>query len=267
MRLVSWRAAANVAVAIVVAALVFCLPPIPEDPAYHAFVDTRALFGVKNFWNVVSNAPFVAVGAAGMALVWRRRDRRALRPYAAVFLGIVLTGFGSALYHWAPDNRSLVWDRLPMTLIFTSLYAAVIAERASAKWGLRLLPALVVLGVASVLYWRATEIAGRGDLRPYAIVQFYPYVGILVILGTYPPRYTRSGDIIGVGATYGLAKVFELGDGLVYRLTDRWLSGHTAKHVVAAAATYLIWRNVRDRAPIEDVWWRDPLDAAPRARH
>lgn len=245
------RAALNVAVAIVAAAAVLALPRIAQDPAYHAFADRRTVLGVSNFWNVVSNAPFVAVGAMGALFVWRRRDLGSRAPHAVLFLGVLLTGFASAYYHLLPSNRTLVWDRLPMTLIFMALYAALIAERASVKWGVRLLPVLVGLGVASVLWWRATEIAGRGDLRPYAIVQFYPFVGIVLLLIMFPARYTRKGDILWIGVTYAVAKLAEAADREIWDLTCGVVSGHTVKHLVAAGATYLILRNVEKRRQIE----------------
>ena len=42
------------------------LPPILQDQSYHQFADQRDLFGIPNFWNVVSNLPFIAVGAVGL---------------------------------------------------------------------------------------------------------------------------------------------------------------------------------------------------------
>jgi hypothetical protein len=36
------------------------LPPLLQDQSYHQFADQRELFGIPNFWNVVSNLPFVA---------------------------------------------------------------------------------------------------------------------------------------------------------------------------------------------------------------
>ena len=42
------------------------LPPIAQDPTYHQFADQRTLLGIPNFWNVVSNLPFVLVGAMGL---------------------------------------------------------------------------------------------------------------------------------------------------------------------------------------------------------
>jgi hypothetical protein len=42
------------------------LPPLLQDQNYHQFADQRELFGIPNFWNVVSNLPFIAIGAAGL---------------------------------------------------------------------------------------------------------------------------------------------------------------------------------------------------------
>ncbi|MGA8921400.1 MAG: hypothetical protein WB540_21920, partial [Pseudolabrys sp.] len=39
------------------------LPAIAQDQSYHEFADQRTLFGIPNFRNVVSNFPFVAIGA------------------------------------------------------------------------------------------------------------------------------------------------------------------------------------------------------------
>src|SRR5262245_63120081 len=88
------------------------LPPIPQDPSYHQFADQRTLLGIPHFWNVVSNLPFVLVGAIGL---WQfGRDRASF----VLFLGVFLTGFGSAYYHWDPNDDTLFWDRLPMALTF-----------------------------------------------------------------------------------------------------------------------------------------------------
>jgi hypothetical protein len=33
-------------------------------------------------------------------------------------------------------------------------------------------------GLGSVLWWHEGEVRGHGDLRPYALVQFYPLVAV-----------------------------------------------------------------------------------------
>ena len=42
------------------------LPAMPQDQSYHLFADCRVVAGIPKFWNVVSNLPFLAVGAAGL---------------------------------------------------------------------------------------------------------------------------------------------------------------------------------------------------------
>ena len=79
------------------------VPRITQDQNYHQFADQRTLLGIPNFWNVVSNVPFIAVGAAGL-----RRFHH--DPTTIVlFLGIFLTGFGSSYYHWNPNDGTLFW--------------------------------------------------------------------------------------------------------------------------------------------------------------
>ena len=144
-------------------AILLLLPPIPQDPSYHQFADQRTLLGIPNFWNVVSNLPFVVVGAMGLWQFGRDRARFVL------FLGIFLTGFGSAYYHWNPNNDTLFWDRLPMALAFMAILTVAVEEHVSAKTGAILLWPLVALAVFSLLLWRWTD-----DLRLYAWVQFFP---------------------------------------------------------------------------------------------
>src|SRR6202040_798655 len=107
------------------------LSPIPQDQSYHQFADQRAIFGIPNFWNVVSNIPFLAVGAAGLR---RFHDDAATVVF---FLGVFLTGIGSSYYHWDPNDSTLFWDRLPMTLSFAALLALVVEERVNASCGRR----------------------------------------------------------------------------------------------------------------------------------
>src|SRR5690242_14748079 len=49
--------------------------PIPQNPAYHDFADRRGFLGVENFMDVVSNAPFLIVGLAGLAWLAPRPAR------------------------------------------------------------------------------------------------------------------------------------------------------------------------------------------------
>ena len=117
--------------------LFLLVPPIPQPQNYHRFADQQTLLGIPNFWNVVSNLPFILVGAAGLR--YFRRDMSA----GVFFLGVFLTGFSSSYYHWNPNDAGLFWDRLPMSIAFMAILSNVVEERIDAKVGRALLWPLV----------------------------------------------------------------------------------------------------------------------------
>jgi hypothetical protein len=148
-------------------------------------------------------------------------------------------------YHLAPDNSRLVWDRIPINIVFMALLSAVIAERMTIGMGLALFPVLEIVGVASVLTWRAGELQGHGDLRFYAVVQVYAILILLLSL-LFPAKYTRGSDFAVVVGFYVLAKILEESDRQIFAL-GRTVSGHTLKHLAAAAAGYWILRMLKKR--------------------
>jgi len=238
-------------------ALVCCmLPRIPQPLSYHHFADRRSLLGIPNFGDVVSNLPFAVIGLWGLVFLRRSNsnpdghfiDRREQWPYLFVFLGLLLTAFGSSYYHLDPNNATLVWDRLPMTITFMSMVAAVIMERINLRLGLWLLPVLLIVGMGSVWQWNWSELRGAGDLRFYAAVQAYAAMVILLAL-LFPARYTRSRDLGFVVGFYALAKVLEYFDRPIFAALHI-VSGHTLKHLAAAAAGYCILRMVQKRQPV-----------------
>ena len=246
-----------VALTILFVGVTALVPPVGQDPAYHHFADQRALHRVPNFLNVASNLPFLLVGALGLSFLARdRRDDGAgafltpgdRRPYWPFFTGVALTGIGSAYYHWRPDNATLFWDRLPMTIAFMALLASVIGERISRCAGALGLWPLVTVGVGSTLYWHLGELRGAGDLRPYGLVQFGTMVLIPLILVLFPARYTGTPDLWMSMGWYGLAKVCEYFDHGLLRLTA--VSGHTWKHLASAASAYWILRMLARRRPL-----------------
>jgi len=233
MRL-AWSAAA---VTIAAVGAVFLLPPVPQDPGYHDFADRVSLVGIPNFWNVVSNLPFVLVGILGL------RDLPKLQPHLPVpagilfSLGAILVGAGSAYYHLAPGNGTLVWDRLPMTIAFMALFSLVISDRISVSAGRWLLWPLVFAGVASVLYWDWSELQGQGDLRAYGLVQFLPMVLIPLMLTMARGSGLRAPWLWATLVTYALAKLAEYFDAGIYAATGL-LSGHSVKHLLGALAIF-----------------------------
>jgi hypothetical protein len=233
--------------------ILFLLPAIPQSEAYHDFADKRVLLGIPNCLNVVSNVFFLFVGAWGLRTVFRRAqflDRRERWPYATFFIGVTLTAFGSSWYHLNPGDATLVWDRIPMTIGFLSLVAAILAERISVPVGLWLLVPMIAFGVGSVLYWEATQQQGRGDLRPYAFAQFGSLLILLLLIFLFPARYTRTYDLGVSLAFYALAKLLEAADRPIF-IALKFVSGHTLKHLAAAVSAYWIVRMLRLRHAIQ----------------
>ncbi|MGH8684350.1 MAG: alkaline phytoceramidase [Nitrosospira sp.] len=237
-------------------------PPVPQPAEYHHFADQRNYFGIPNFFNVISNGVFLLIGIAGVGLLLRSSGSHATKAFVAsperwsyliLFLSVTMASIGSAYYHLAPGNDRLVWDRLPIATGIMALLAATLSERVSPRAGLRLLPVLIAIGAGTVMHWYWSEQRGAGNLNFYIVVQFYSLLVIFLVGIFFPSRYTRGADIYMVMALYGLAKLAEIRDREIYDL-GQVISGHTAKHLLAALAIYWILRMLIKRRPL-----REPL--------
>jgi hypothetical protein len=253
--------------------MLLAIEPVSQDPAYHAFADSRAFFGIPNFGDVVSNAGFALVASIAGITLWGAGARRYFvqpadaRPYAVFFVGVALVSLGSAWYHLAPDNHRLLWDRLPMSMAFMAFTAAVISDRihsgAGNTWGLAL---LLLAGIASLAYWAWTESMGRGDLRFYGFVQFFPVIALPLILWLFPKHRYTAGRYLGwLVAWFVLSKLFEHFDRAVFDALGHTVSGHTLKHLAAAVAALVVLRMLLTRTenPAEAVASDDPRTRLP----
>ena len=172
---------------------------------------------------------------------------------------VFLTGIGSSYYHWNPNDDTLFWDRLPMTLAFAAILALVVHDRVSGRAGVILLWPALAIGVFSLLLWRWTD-----DLRLYFWVQFFPALAVMLLFVLYPPKYTGTYYWIAAGALYALAKLFEFADEPIYSV-GKLLSGHTLKHLAAAAACFAILKYFQVRRPIAEVSATDINKGPPRS--
>ena len=248
--------------------------PCEQDEAYHNFADSRCMCGcIPNFNDVASNFPFLVVGGFGIAVLAHpsladlsttviSEDEQ--RAWLAFYFGIALTAFGSAYYHWRPTSSTLVWDRLPMTVAFVSLFSALLHEYAGFPASMTLWPLLAV-GVGSVVMWAAS-----GDLRLYILVQFVPLVSTLLLVILFPPMYSHAGLLLAGLGLYAAAKVraracilyvcmvgcashcslahgglfllqfTEAKDKAIFTLTGGVVSGHTLKHLLAACVPAVV---------------------------
>jgi hypothetical protein len=251
------RTALIVALTLAAVAAAFLLPATPQPPDYHHFADQRGALGIDNFLDVVSNAAFLLAGIAGLVVVLSGRARFEFSqerwPWVVFFVGILLTAAGSSYYHLEPNNETLFWDRLPMTIAFMGLVSSQIVDRINVRTGLLLLGPMLLVGMASVVYWIVTERAGAGNVMPYALLQGYAVLVLLLMAIVHPSRYTRASDLYFIFGWYVLAKLLELFDALVLA-HSHVVSGHTLKHVAAAAAGFvaaymLTHRTLKSPAP------------------
>jgi hypothetical protein len=205
---------------IAIAGTFLFVPYFPQDPAYHHFADTRVMAGIPNAWNVLSNLPFLIIGVLSLMTV--RRDAASI----AFGLGLVLTAFGSAYYHWSPNDDTLLWDRAGMVVALMAVVALLVDST-------RVLAIAEVIGVGSLIWWQV-----NGDLRLYGVVQFFPGLLILVL---------RRWRLLPVLVFYAIAKVCEQYDAQIYDALGHAISGHALKHFAAAASTFVIWMWMRRR--------------------
>ena len=230
---------------VVLAPLLYLLlfhAPIPQDKGYHFFADVRTCLGIQNFGNVASNLAFLLVGVIGVIWCQRHLKAGAWLSWMVFFAGVALVFAGSGYYHAAPNDDTLVWDRLPMTLAFMGLFAALMSEHLGAQFERPVLIPALLIGIASVLWWRHTD-----DLRVYIWVQLAPLLAIPFILGMFPGRYTHRGYLLHGLVFYAFAKAAEYYDRETFGLTSQFISGHSVKHLLAAMAPLFLWLMLRQR--------------------
>ena len=238
------------AVIIVTAVLV---NPVSQDQQYHQFADQRVFFEIPNALNVATNLFFALIGFTGLYFLCIRRSLIVVDSIFAVYItffaALAAVAPGSAYYHWMPDNQSMVWDRLPMTLAFMSFFTIILAERLSLKFARIIFLPLIIVGVLSIVYWYRSELAGNGDLRPYGLVQFLPMLLIPMILLMFEEKFTRVRAIWWFLGWYLVAKIFEILDQQVFE-SLALISGHSLKHLGAGIGCFIYLRYLQSRSLI-----------------
>ena len=230
------------------------IEPVPQDPRYHNFGDSRKFLGIPNALDVLSNIPLIIVGLIGIVTTGKMLQNKAFSTsvfqYLIFFLGVFLTGFGSLYYHYAPSNETLIWDRFPITILTIGFFCSVISELISPKASLVLVFPFLIVGIGSVFHWNYTEQHGCGDLRLYGVVQFLPLILIALILLMYQFPANYLPYIIALTVFYALSRLTETFDHEIFE-TLRLISGHTLKHLFAAAAAYCVLRMLQKRVELK----------------
>ncbi len=212
-------------------AVIHLLPPLAQDQAYHAFADRRSWATIPNTLDVLTNLPLLLAGLFGLREALRQPGTSARAPWLAFFGALTLVGFGSTWYHLAPSDTSILWDRLPLSAMFTALFAAVVGDTVSPRLGRRLLFPALAFGLFGVFRWHLHD-----DLRPYFAAQSLALIGVPVLLALFPRRGVGHSLLVAGLGCYALAFAAERSDGFIFALTGHAFSGHSLKHCLAALA-------------------------------
>ena len=222
--------------------------PIAQLPDYHDFADKTEVFGIPHFADVFSNLGFALAALWGWWQLAPALNHAGLKDgwagYRLFMIGLFLTAIGSSYYHLAPDDASLVWDRLPIALACGGLLAGVRGD-VQKKSNESFAAALALFAVASVAWWHFTGQTGIGDLRPYLLLQALPIILIPLWQWLYDIPRTERWAFAGALLLYVAAKFAELYDHEIAAILGV-LTGHTLKHVLATgAATGIVGSLVR----------------------
>lgn len=222
---------------IILLLLAIFLPAIAQNQNYHNFADQRTFFGIKNASNTLSNLAFVIVGIWGLINFYKNKYVKISNAFSVLlnlfFITIILTGLGSSYYHLSPNDFTLVFDRLALSLVFAVILAMLATVKISERSGFHTLAELIILAPLSVLIWNY-----NGNLTPYVVLQFG---GIILIILTllFSKTKKQSPCFTSLIILYALAKVAEFYDIEIFNLSQNLISGHTLKHLIGALAVLI----------------------------
>ena len=243
---INWRHALLLFIVLGSLAIMLSMQPIGQNPDYHDFADRRAFFGIPNFFDAISNIPFLLVGIAGLSFCLGNRLMSYRPAWITFFAGVAIVSAGSAWYHLNPNNDTLVWDRLPMTIAFMGLLVALLAEYVNARLGRFLLVPAILAGLSSVIYWHWFD-----DLRFYVWIQFMPLLIVPILMALFRPKYSHQWLLPVALSFYILAKLLEAYDREVFAFTQGLFSGHSLKHLMSALGCYSVLMMLKMRKPLE----------------
>jgi len=211
--------------------------PATDKPEYFVFADQRNLLGIPHFGDVVSNIAFFLVGAYALFFLLKKQKNFYTVCGILIAVSSALIAIGSTYFHWEPNSQTLFWDRLPMSVAFSTVMAMIIGDRSQEKFGWWTLLTLVPLGILTVIGWNQ----GWLTLRPYILLQYGSILAVFIIaLASKKKGEIPTRSIFASLGLYVTAKIFESNDLTFFELTGLIISGHTIKHLLAAIAIYKI---------------------------
>lgn len=239
--------------ALVVIAIVWATSSITRPPEFHHYADQRTWLGLPHVGDVVSNLAFVIVAL--------RASWPGVPGTTGVRLGIAAIGIGSAAYHVAPGDTLLAFDWAPIAVTLSLLAATVIRDRAGESAGRIAFVVAPALAIGSVSWWLATGGTHGGNMAPYVAVQATG-IALPPLVALVAPGQVRVGWLLAGVVGFLLARFAAANDRAL--LDAIGCSGHSLKHLLAAAAAGCALRALASAAPQRD---RSPSRATtPSAR-
>lgn len=204
---------------------------------YHEFVDSRSFFGINRFFDTVSNIGFLIVGMLFVKEIFLK-DQKDFN-LILIALGSILVFVGSSFYHLAPSDARLLWDRLPISIVFAGVLSYSLSQNnlIVEKYKNTFNIGYLLFSMFSVIFWYVGSLSHANWLGPYVFVQFGGMITLIYIAFTGENK-SFNKKIWSVLVWYMLAKLCESFDQTIFSLTHEVLSGHTLKHLFAALALY-----------------------------
>ena len=184
---------------------------IPKS--YHNFSDKRNFIGIPNAMNVFSNILFLY---PAFYLLFKKKAN-------FLAINIIFLAFTSAYYHINPSNRTILLDMIFVISINTIILSYFVDERIGYI--------LYGLGILSVCVWKVTE-----DIKFYALLQ----IGILLFCLYKLADTSASHYILPILCLAIAVRASERYDSTIYKFTNKLVSGHTLKHIIAPIQIYVI---------------------------
>jgi hypothetical protein len=230
--------------------------PIVPPQGAHGHADMRTIFGMAHGVTVMLSLPMMLAGAWGWHVLSRSHWPVAVRTPWRWFFGFVTLAAGlAAVYHLAPGDLGYLAAQVTAAGAFVMLLCGALAERVDARFGSTRAcsVALATVGVAATASALGTPWLGQPDLRPILLLQLLPVLLIPAGALGLPGVCTRRRDWMLMLGLYATARVCDLGDAAVMRLTGA-LSGHALMHLcLAGVAGWLADRASAASAPTDPV--------------
>lgn len=216
---------------------IYCISPITQSLTYHLFAEQRVFAHIPHIGDVISNLAFSITGLALLLYNYKKNKNCIYYCQNHLFYFFVFSCFllsaGSAYYHYNPNNKTLVVDRLTMICGFAVIffdtcirYHVIEKTHVFSKFSF-----VLTLFLLSVFYWVCSK-----HLEPYVFVQFFTMF-VIVILAIYNRKVINGKHLFTMALWYFIAKICEYEDHTIYNFTN-FISGHTLKHLAYAISLY-----------------------------